>query len=236
VSSLRTGPEPSTVDGAAAGSAERPAVDVYQDGLRAAGHGLAAGWLVRYADGTTRPLRLAAWSGGLRPGDRELLRRCAGPTLDIGCGPGRLTAALAASGVAALGVDIAGQAVALCRARGGRALRRDVFGPLPGEGRWRHALLADGNVGIGGDPAALLRRCAQLVRPGGTVLCETDSPGTPLRQVRLRIEPADGPSSGWFDWAHLGPEALAGLAAGAGFDHAAGWGSGGRWFSELRRR
>ncbi|MEN3360356.1 MAG: hypothetical protein V7637_4338, partial [Mycobacteriales bacterium] len=104
-------------------------VDIYQDGLRAAARGRAAGWRVRYGDGTARPLALAAWSGGLRPGDETLLRRCSGPTLDVGCGPGRLTAALGERALPALGIDIAGQAVALCHARGAPALQRDVFGP-----------------------------------------------------------------------------------------------------------
>ena len=53
-------------------------------------------------------------------------------------------------------------------------VRRDVLGPLPGEGTWDHVLLADGNIGIGGDPLRLLHRAAHLLRPGGTVLVETD--------------------------------------------------------------
>jgi hypothetical protein len=44
-------------------------VDVYQDGLRAAAHGRAAGWRVRYGDGAARPLALAA-TAGFDPGDR----------------------------------------------------------------------------------------------------------------------------------------------------------------------
>lgn len=210
-------------------------VDVYTAGLRAAQRGRVGGWRVRYGDGTVRPLALAAWSGGLRAGDEALLDRCAGPTVDVGCGPGRLTAALAARGVPALGVDIAEQAVQLCRARGGTALRRDVFGPVPGAGRWAHLLLADGNVGIGGDPRALLLRCAALIRPQGTILCETDPPGTPLRRVRIRIEPPAGRRSGWFRWAHAGPTALAEVAVAAGLRPAGDWGSAGRWFSQLIR-
>ncbi len=216
--------------------AEPSPVDVYQDGLRAAAHGRAAGWRVRYGDGTARPLALAAWSGGPRPGDDTLLDRCTGPTLDVGCGPGRLTAALGARGLPALGIDIAAQAVALCHDRGAAALQRDVFDPVPGAGRWAHVLLADGNLGIGGDPAALLLRCAELIRPHGTVLCETDPPGTPLRRVRIRIEPPRGPRSTWFRWAHLGPDTLPDLAATAGFDPGDRWQSAGRWFTELRRR
>ena len=34
--------------------------------------------------------------------------------------------------------------------------------PMPGEGRWDTVLLADGNIGIGGAPVALLRRTADF--------------------------------------------------------------------------
>ncbi|MEO6882272.1 MAG: SAM-dependent methyltransferase, partial [Mycobacteriaceae bacterium] len=98
-------------------------------------------------------LPVGRWLGGAaatnadRVVDAAMLALCAGPTLDLGCGPGRLTAALAARGVAALGVDTSALAVRLTIARGGLALRRDLFGALPGHGRWAHVLLADGNVG-----------------------------------------------------------------------------------------
>jgi hypothetical protein len=79
-----------------------------------------------------------------------------------------------------------------------RPASRDLFEPLPGEGRWHHVLLADGNVGIGGLPPQLLRRCAQLLRPGGSLLCEIDPPGTGLRLIRTRLEPPAGLASDWF--------------------------------------
>ena len=115
------------------------------------------------------------------------------------------------------------------------ALHRDLFGPLPGEGRWRHVLLADGNVGIGGDPLALLRRCARLLHPYGELLCETDPPGTGLRRSRARLEPPAGPASAWFPWAHLDPAALTATAAAAGLLCVTGWSEHGRWFTALRR-
>jgi hypothetical protein len=59
------------------------------------------------------------------------------------------------------------------RRRGATAIHGDVFQPLPGEGLWRHILLADGNIGIGGDPDTLLARTRQLLAPGGTALIET---------------------------------------------------------------
>src|SRR4051812_28542855 len=70
-----------------------------------------------------------------RPGDDTVVKRCSGPTLDVGCGPGRMAHAIAASGVPALGIDISDRAVAEARARGAPALHRDVFGNLPGAGR-----------------------------------------------------------------------------------------------------
>ena len=62
------------------------------------------------------------------------LADCRGATLDPGCGPGRLTAALAGRGVPTLGIDAAAAAVAWTIERGGRALRRDIFEPPPGGG------------------------------------------------------------------------------------------------------
>jgi SAM-dependent methyltransferase len=112
--------------------------------------------------------------------DAAVLRRCTGPTVVLGCGPGRLTAALAARGVAALGVDSSPVAVRTTVARGGLALQRDLFGPLPGHGRWAHVLLAEGTIGIGGDPLRVLRRAAELLAPDGVVVVELEDTGPTL--------------------------------------------------------
>ncbi|HLI41743.1 MAG TPA: SAM-dependent methyltransferase, partial [Streptosporangiaceae bacterium] len=48
--------------------------------------------VVERAGGGRAPLRVDGWLHG-SPGDRSLLDRCQGPTLDIGSGPGRLTVA-----------------------------------------------------------------------------------------------------------------------------------------------
>ena len=123
-------------------------------------------------------LHLDHWD---RPADEEddaMLARCVGPTLDVGCGPGRLPAALAERGAVVLGIDVVPGAVGRTRDRGGAALRRDVFHTLPGEGRWETALLADGNIGIGGDPVALLRRLREVLDPRGRVVAELAAPGT----------------------------------------------------------
>src|SRR5499425_3216939 len=141
---------------------------------------------IEHADGHATPLNAQRWLCEL-PGDRSLLDSCAGPALDVGAGPGRLTVALAERGIPALAIDITPYAVILARSSGALALQRDVFGHLPGTGRWATVLLADGNIGIGGDPLTLLRRAAELVRPGGAVVTETGPPGAPSRCELARL-------------------------------------------------
>jgi SAM-dependent methyltransferase len=190
-------------------------------------------WL-ECANGERVVLPVTRWREEPDGADELLLAACLGPTLDIGCGPGRLVDALTQRGVVALGIDISPVAVELTMARGAPALRRDVFEPLPGEGRWRHVLLADGNIGIGGDPVVLLRRARQLLRPGGSVLVELDPPGTGLRRHQVRLSSVDGMGD-WFDWAHVGPDGLGDTAAQAGLGTRWLTERGGRWFAELQQ-
>ncbi len=192
-------------------------------------------WL-ELASGERINLPTERWRATPDPGDELLLSSCTGPTLDIGCGPGRLTAGLAERGVLALGTDVSAVAVRLTRAAGAPAIRRDVFDAQPGEGRWRHTLLADGNIGIGGDPVRLLTRVRELLGVGGSALVEVDPPGTGLRRGRARLSTGDTDDSRWFDWAWLGADAAPTAAARAGLT--AGWlrEAGGRWFTELIKR
>jgi SAM-dependent methyltransferase len=166
--------------------------------------------------------------------EHALLARLPDPVLDVGCGPGRIVAALAGAGRVALGVDPSPAAVREAGRRRAPALRRSVFEPLPGEGRWGAVLLLDGNVGIGGDPVALLRRSAELVRPGGTVVVEVDPPGTPTRALTVRLE-TGGWAGPWFPWARVGADAVDALAARAGLRSRRLVAGGGRWFAWAAR-
>ncbi|MFF8024347.1 class I SAM-dependent methyltransferase, partial [Streptomyces sp. NPDC007896] len=120
---------------------------------------------LRLADGRRIRMPVHRWHEQPTAADKTVLKRCNGPVLDVGCGPGRMCRALLSRGVFALGVDIAPRAVALTTTLGGLALCRSVFDRLPAERGWQTVLLIDGNIGIGGDPQGLLRRCGELVAP-----------------------------------------------------------------------
>jgi SAM-dependent methyltransferase len=193
-----------------------------------------AGWMrpdVEHADGSCRPLPVDGWLQE-SPGDSSLLDHCAGPTLDIGSGPGRLTVALAERGIPTMGIDITPYAVALARSSGALVMLRDVFGRVPGTGRWLTVLLADGNIGIGGDPAALLRRAGELLAPEGRALVELEPPGSPLRQEQVRLR-VPGLASAWFPWAFVSADHIEDVARDAGLGGAEIWTSGGRWFAAI---
>jgi SAM-dependent methyltransferase len=177
---------------------------------------------LRIADGREMPLEVSRWCGPPDAADQELLRRCRGPVLDVGCGPGRLAVALTEQGIPALGVDISRAAVARARRAGATALRRSVFDPLPGQGCWATVLLADGNIGIGGVPARLLRRCAELLSPEGRILIEAE-PGNVDERLTARLEHPDGRRGPVFPWARLGTAALVSAAAAAGLDVIEQW-------------
>jgi len=179
-----------------------------------------------------RELPVARWAGRVSRSDRFLLDRCRGATLDLGCGPGRLAEELAARGQQVLGVDASEVAVATTRRRGVPALHQDLFEPLPHEGRWDTALLADGNIGIGGDPEALLTRARRLVHAGGRVVVELAPPGIGLRVHRVRLRCA-GLASTTFSWAELGPDALEATCAQAGLVATAVARRSGRWVAVL---
>ncbi len=104
----------------------------------------------------------------------------------------------------------------MTRRRGGTAIRRDLFAPLPAEGSWEQILLTDGNIGIGGNPVRTLRRAADLLAHGGIVIVEIDPPATAFCYELLRWE-TEQHLGHWFPWSRMGSGALGVIAHAAGF-------------------
>jgi SAM-dependent methyltransferase len=173
--------------------------------------------ILRARDGSATALPVNDWCAPATTAELAILARLHGPVLDLGCGPGRLVVALAAMGVPALGIDVSGNAVAQAEAVGAAVLRRSIFDPLPGEGRWRAALLFDGNIGIGGDPIRLLRRVARVLGRHGRVVVEVGAHDVRTRMTTARLE-RDEHVTPWFPWAWVGGDALPWFAARAGLD------------------
>lgn len=202
--------------------------DVFADALR--GHPFQ---IVGLHDEPT-VLPTERWSQPADADDLSMLDLCDGRTLDVGCGPGRMSAALAESGRVVLGIDVVAEAVAQTRRRGAAALQRDVFASLPAEGRWDVALLADGNVGIGGDPIVLLRRMRDVLVSDGKIVVELAKPGIAARTVwaalvspRARSKP--------FRWAVVGVDDIEVAAAEAGLIVTGIHRFGARWCAVLQR-
>ncbi|MFJ1911236.1 class I SAM-dependent methyltransferase [Streptomyces sp. NPDC088147] len=208
--------------------------DPYTDALRTGRGPL----FLRRADGWLLPLDVERWCAEPDSADLTVLERCRGTVLDIGCGPGRLVAALASRGRPSLGIDISPAAVAHAVRAGGSALVRSVFDPLPREGGWHTALLMDGNIGIGGDPLALLSRLAGVVGRAGSLIVETAAAGMDAEldeRVRVRVDNGNGAPGEAFSWARVGSRALIRHARATGWVPAEQWTAAGRRFVTLQR-
>jgi SAM-dependent methyltransferase len=202
----------------------------YAAALRSDGH-------IRLTDpdrpGAVTTFDVGRWSAPADHVDRSLFEGVDGPVIDIGCGPGRMLVAAADIGVPALGVDVSAVAVAIANRAGGNAVRGSVFDPVPDEGRWDTALVIDGNIGIGGDPAALLARCRDIVHEHGRVVVETATDPDTDRAYLATVVDADGRASATFPWAEVGRRALVRHAEAAGMVVRTSWTTGGRAFSEI---
>jgi SAM-dependent methyltransferase len=181
-------------------------------------------------DGRIIRLDIARWLAPIDEVDATVLDRCAGPTLDVGCGPGRFVSALIEQGTPALGVDIAETAVALTRSRGTPALLRNVFDRIPGAGRWPTILLMDGNIGIGGDPLRLLQRIHGLIGINGLLIVEAHTEASVDENLLVRFSTAGAATGPAFSWARVGSVALARYAEMGGFQPSDSWTAGGRTF------
>lgn len=91
----------------------------------------------------------------------------------------------------------------------------------------------DGNIGIGGDPAALFRRVRQLLAPSGLLIAEAATAEVDER-FDVSLDAGDGPLGPAFPWARLGPTALRTRAASEGWTTAGQWAVDGRAFVALR--
>jgi hypothetical protein len=184
---------------------------------------------IRHEDGQIRALPAHQWLGtrccsdataGSDHTDDEVFdeavaQLCTGPTIELGCGPGRLVARLFRRGIPALGIDRSAVAILLAGRGGAPVLLGDVFEPLPATGLWQTVLLVDGNVGLGGDPRRILARAAELLARGGHCVAEFDVEAIGIRAGWVRLETASdvGP---WFRWATVGVDSAASLAAQVG--------------------
>jgi hypothetical protein len=110
-----------------------------------------------------------------------------------------------------------------------------VFERVPGEGRWPTILLFDGNIGIGGDPVALLRRLYQVVAPGGRVVADLDPPGSGVETRWARLRTADADSRP-FRWTIVGVDAVRPIATDSGFSVTLTEEYAGRWFTVLEKQ
>lgn len=176
--------------------------------------------MLRHVNGRVQELPIANWLGGLGADhnfDSAVVALCEGRTLDLACGPGRLVCQLISRGIPALGVDWSAQAVKLALSRGAPIVNADIFGPLPDTGHWDTVLLADGNIGVGGDPLRLLARAGELLARRGRCIVEFDTTptGVSVDWVRLETSHSIGP---WFRWASVGIGSAAALARRVGLE------------------
>jgi SAM-dependent methyltransferase len=183
---------------------------------------------------TDEPFDVARWSAAADAADLSTLAG-ARSVLDIGCGPARMVRAAVDLGIDALGIDVSDTAVAMARDAGLPVAAGSVFDPLEAEGRWNVALLLDGNIGIGGDPTALLARCAEVIAPSGSVVVETAPDADADEFYDARIVDDRGLASATFPWAEVGGRALPAHARRAGLEVAQTWSVDSRAFCRLVR-
>ncbi len=152
-----------------------------------------------------------------KPLDRWLLERVArearGPVLDVGCGPGHVTAFLAAHGADARGLDLSPGMIAVARARApGREFAVGDLRALP------HA---DGTLGAvvamyalchlaREQLAAAVAELARVVAPGGLLLLAVHAGDERLHPEELWGIPID------VDWIFHDPDLVFAAVAAAG--------------------
>jgi SAM-dependent methyltransferase len=145
----------------------------------------AASWPAKYGPGGALAGRLREVAGAVR--------LAAGPgqsVLDLGCGTGELALRLAACGMRVTGCDIS--PAMLAQAAGGDYGRAVRWRALPAD--WQRLPFPDASfdavvmasvLEYTQDPAAVLRECTRVLRPGGTVHCTVPDLRHPARWAEL---------------------------------------------------
>ena len=118
-----------------------------------------------------------AATGQLPFGAHELLAAVAGArrVLDLGCGSGRLTVALARAGAAVTGLDTSRERLAQARRRAGESgvelelVEANMDDPLPFDDRAFDAATSRLVLMAAADPAATLRELRRVVAPDGRI-------------------------------------------------------------------
>lgn len=191
------------------------------------------GRLVLHSDDVVEEYDVGRWSRAADAVDLSLFDNVDGPVIDLGCGPGRMLVAAAGLGLPALGVDLSLDAARVARRSGAEVVVGSVFDAVPREGRWDTALLIDGNIGIGGDPAALLARARDIVRPGGSIIVETHPDEHRHRVFTATLSDTHGRTSARFPWAVVGLTPLLSYATRVGLVSHSSWVAGSRSFCRL---
>ena len=178
---------------------------------------------------------VSRWNADADTADLTLLASVLGPLLDIGCGPGRMVRAAQALGLNALGLDVSSTAITLATSLGGAYIEGSVFDRVPGEGLWQTALLVDGNIGIGGDIPALLRRTRELLSASGEIVVEVDRTPSHERHYLGEVVDAFGARSATFPWAEIGRDRLIDLLPALRLRPVQTWDIDGRSFCRLAK-
>jgi SAM-dependent methyltransferase len=145
----------------------------------------APSWQAKYGPG-------GALSGRLRE-VATAVRLATGPgeaVLDLGCGTGELARRRAACGMHVTGCDISAVMLAEAAAHDyGRAVRWQSLPPdwqeLPFADASFDAVVMASVLEYTPDPAGVLRECARVLRPAGTVHCTVPDLRHPVRWVEL---------------------------------------------------